>query len=140
MEESDFERLSVLRIEAMRESLERVGRFDPDRGRERLGNSFYPQHTRLILLDGGEAGFQTFRPVEEGFQLDHLYIHPDYQSQGLGSCILGKLCSEADPCGKAVHLGALKGSRSNQFYRRHGFEQTAEAEWDIYYTRPCSVA
>lgn len=35
--------------------------------------------------------------------------------------------------GKSIRLNALRGSRSNAFYRRHGFTQTDEDEWDIYY-------
>jgi hypothetical protein len=34
---ADFDSLVALRIAAMRESLERVGRFDPERARERWG-------------------------------------------------------------------------------------------------------
>jgi hypothetical protein len=34
--EGDFEALLALRMAAMRESLEKVGRFDPQRARERL--------------------------------------------------------------------------------------------------------
>lgn len=137
--DSDFDRLVSLRIEAMRESLERVGRFNPDRARERLRSSFHPEHTRLILLDGEEVGFYTFRHTEAGFQLDHLYILPGTQSQGLGSFISGKLIAEADLHRSAIHLGALKESRSNQFYRRNGFEQTSEDEWDVHYTRSCRL-
>ena len=33
-------------------------------------------------------------------------------------------------------MGALRGSDSNRFYRRHGFEPVAESEWDIDYLRP----
>jgi len=42
----DFEALVALRIEAMRESLERIGRFDRTRARERFLNGFSPTHTR----------------------------------------------------------------------------------------------
>lgn len=137
--DSDFDRLAALRIDAMRESLERVGRFDPERARERLRNSFHPEHTRIVILDGGTVGFFTFRPIETGFKLDHFYIHPDFQSKGLGSLILRKLCAEADSRQQPIHLGALKESRSNQFYRNHGFEQTAEDGWDTYYSRACGI-
>ena len=41
--ESDFESLAALRIEAMRESLEQLGRFDPERARERLRAGFEPR-------------------------------------------------------------------------------------------------
>ncbi|KAG0933391.1 hypothetical protein G6F31_016327 [Rhizopus arrhizus] len=43
---------------------------------------------------------------------------------------------EADSRGLPVAVGALRGSDSNRFYRRHGFVQTAESEWDIDYLRP----
>lgn len=81
----DFDELAALRIAAMRESLERVGRFDPDRARERLRNSFYPEHSQVIVFDGARIGFCTFRPSNEAFLLDHLYVHPECQSRGVGS-------------------------------------------------------
>jgi len=52
--EGDFEELAGLRIAAMRESLERMGRFDPERARERLRSSFVPERTRFVVLGGGE--------------------------------------------------------------------------------------
>jgi hypothetical protein len=32
-----------------------------------------------------------------------------------------------------VHVGALKGSRSNAFYLRHGFKLDRVGDWDNYY-------
>lgn len=88
------------------------------------------------MIDGEVIGFYTFRRIERGFQLDHLYIHPSHQSKGLGSYVLKRLFSEADLGRHEIHLGALKESRSNGFYISHGFEKMNEDEWDIYYTRP----
>ena len=48
--EADFDELASLRIAAMRESLERVGRFDPERARERLRATFDPMHTHGIVV------------------------------------------------------------------------------------------
>lgn len=132
---ADFDELAALRIAAMRESLERVGRFDPERARERLRKTFHPEHTQFILLDGERIGFYTFRPGAEGFSLDHLYIHPTCQSQGVGSCVLRRLMARADDGGIPVRLGALRGSASNCFYQRHGLVKTSEDEWDVYYIR-----
>ena len=132
---ADFDELVVLRIAAMRDSLERVGRFDPERARERLRKSFYPEYTEFIVLDGQRIGFYTFRPADDGFHLDHLYVHPSSQSRGVGSHVLSHLLSQSDARGMPVHLGALRDSPSNRFYQRHGFTQTAEDEWDIYYIR-----
>ena len=132
---TDFDELVALRIVTMRASLEHVGRFDPERARERLRKSFYPEHSQFIVIDGQRIGFYTVRPAEDGFHLDHLYIHPSHQSCGLGSHVLRRLLSQSDARQLPVHLGALRDSPSNRFYRRHGFTQVFEDEWDIYYIR-----
>lgn len=132
----DFEALLALRIAAMRESLERVGRFDPERARERLRQSFRPEHTSFVLLAGERIGFYAFRPAEDGFHLDHLYVHPSHQSGGIGSHVLRQLLAQADAAQKPVRLGALRESASHRFYQRHGFVQVSEDAWDIYYVRP----
>jgi len=131
----DFDELVALRIAAMRDSLERVGRFDPERARERLRKSFHPEHSEFVALDGQHVGFHTFRPADDGFHLDHLYVHPSCQSRGVGSHVMHRLLARADARQMPVHLGALRDSPSNPFYLRHGFVQTAEDEWDIYYVR-----
>jgi GNAT superfamily N-acetyltransferase len=133
---ADFDELVALRIDAMRESLERVGRFDPMRARERLRHSFHPEHTQFVVCDRQNIGFYTFRPAEDGYHLDHLYIHPSHQSGGIGSRVMQHLLAQADGRQMPVHLGALRDSASNRFYQRHGFVQTGEDEWDVYYTRP----
>jgi hypothetical protein len=71
--ESDAEELVVLRIAAMRESLERIGRFNPQRVRERFLSGFSPKHTRHIVQDGTRVGFVVVKPIEEGLLLNHLY-------------------------------------------------------------------
>lgn len=134
--EGDFEELAGLRIAAMRESLERVGRFDPARARERLRSSFLPEHTRFVVIAGEKAGFFATQHGPDGLQLDHLYIHPGFQGRGIGSAVLKQVLAEADERGVAVLVGALKESASNRFYQRHGFVLASEGEWDNYYVRP----
>ncbi len=133
--EADFEDLLALRIEAMRESLERLGRFDPQRARSRLRSTFQPEHTWSIELDGQRLGFYALRPEGNGLRLDHLYIRPALQGGGLGGQVMRMILQEADRQGLPVRLGALRDSDSNRFYRRHGFVQTGESEWDIDYLR-----
>lgn len=130
---ADFEELAALRIAAMQDSLERVGRFDPERARERLRNSFYPEYSSFVVVKGERVGFFTFRPADDGFHLDHLYVRPESQSRGVGSHVIRHLLARSDELGMPVYLGALRESPSNRFYQRHGFIPTAEDEWDIYY-------
>ncbi|MEO6873913.1 MAG: GNAT family N-acetyltransferase [Opitutaceae bacterium] len=120
----------------MRASLEHVGRFEPTRARDRLQKSFFPEHSQFILLDGNKVGFYTFRRTDDGFRLDHLYIHPSHQSQGVGSLVLQTLIAQADAQRQPVHVGALKESAANHFYARHGFHPQAQDAWDIHYIRP----
>jgi GNAT superfamily N-acetyltransferase len=128
----DFEALSALRILSMRESLEQIGRFDPQRSRARLERSFYPADTQWICLDGERIGYFTFRPAPDGFHLEHFYLLPAAQSAGIGSFILRQLLQRAEHARFPIYLGALKGSRANAFYERHGFQLNAESEWDRY--------
>ncbi len=138
--QSDAEELVALRILAMRESLERIGRFNPARARERFLSAFSPQHTRHILVDGERAGFVVVRPDGDGLLLDHLYIGPGFQNRGVGAAVLASVFAEADAQGKRLRVGALRGSDSNRFYLRHGFELAKEDEWDNYYVRPARAA
>jgi GNAT superfamily N-acetyltransferase len=132
---SDAEALVQMRISAMRESLERIGRFDLQRARDRFLASFDPAWCRFIAVDGEPVGFVVAKPDDDRLALEHLYIVPEHQGKGIGSIVLDALFAEADTQAIAVKVGALRGSDSNRFYQRHGFTQTGEAEWDIYYIR-----
>jgi GNAT superfamily N-acetyltransferase len=135
-DESDAEALVALRILAMRESLERVGRFDPQRARQRFLSTFAPKHTRHIIVAGERAGFVVVRPDGEGLLLDHLYIDPRFQNRGIGAAVLQRVFAEADAARLPLRVGALRGSDSNRFYARHGFALVKEDGWDNYYVRP----
>ena len=130
---SDAEALVALRIEAMRESLERVGRFDPLRARERFLAGFSPEHTRHICVGGQPVGFFVVKPHELGLLLDHMYVHPSHQGKGIGGKVLSSVFAEARAKGCAVRVGALRGSASNRFYARHGFVLVEQSEFDNYY-------
>jgi GNAT superfamily N-acetyltransferase len=138
-DEGDFEALLALRLAAMRESLERVGRFDPQRARERLSRGFQPAHTRHILREGELVGFVVVVPRERDWLLDHLYIHPSAQREGIGAWVLAQVLRDADAQHMPVSVTALKHSDANRLYQRHGFELQAEGEWDLYYLRPASA-
>jgi GNAT superfamily N-acetyltransferase len=132
---ADGQALAELRVDAMRESLERIGRFDPVRARERFLSGFSPAHTRHVELDGERVGFFVVKPHGEGLLLDHLYVHPRHQGKGIGAAVLTQVFAEADAAGLQVRVGALRGSESNRFYARHGFVQVEQGEFDNYYVR-----
>jgi GNAT superfamily N-acetyltransferase len=134
-DEQDLEELVSLRIEAMRESLERIGRFDMQRARQRFARGFVPELTRHIVVDGVRVGFVVVKPTLEGATLEHLYVRPAHQGRGIGARVLAIVCAEADQQGMLLRAGALRDSGSNRFYLRHGFVRVGEGDWDIYYVR-----
>lgn len=129
------EALAALRVEAMRPSLERVGRFDPDRARLRFLGAFSPECTREILASGIRVGFFVLRQDGHGLVLEHLYVRPSHQGRGIGAAVLRSVFAEADARGLDVRVGALKESDSNRFYVRHGFVMESSAEFDNHYVR-----
>ncbi len=133
--ESDADALIAIRIEAMRDSLERAGRFDAARARERFLSGFDPSCTWLIEVQGERVGFYVVKPSPEGLLLDHLYIRPAYQRRGLGTAVLAHVFVLADASTQELRVGALAGSDSNRFYMWHGFALTEEGEFDNYYVR-----
>lgn len=131
--EGDAEALADLRVEAMRESLENVGRFDPVRARTRFLANYAAAHTRHIVWRGRRVGVVVLRPERGSLVLDHLYLHPSVQGQGIGSAVLARVQAEAAAASRPLHVGALRDSRSNAFYLRHGFQPVAQGDWDNYY-------
>ncbi len=132
---NDFDDLVELRIDAMKDSLEAIGRFDRERSVERFRSSFSPQNTKLIKNKDELVGFIAVSEKIDHFYLDHLYIDPKHQSSGFGSIALKKLIETSEEKELPIRLGALRASKSNDFYKRNGFEVTQEDEFDIYYER-----
>ncbi|MGK3122096.1 GNAT family N-acetyltransferase [Pseudomonas corrugata] len=137
---SDLEDLVAIRIEAMRESLERLGRFDPDRARQRFLEGFDASNTRRIEVLGALVGFVVIKDRQSEFLLDHLYVIPSAQGAGIGTEVLTRIFKEADEIGRSIRVGALKESASNRFYIRHGFVFVESSEFDNYYVRANSKA
>ena len=136
--EGNFEALLALRMVAMRESLQRLGRFDPQRVRERLSRAFAPAATRHILYREERVGFVVVIRREHDLLLDHLYIQPQSQRLGIGSAVLARVLAEADALRLPVAVTALRLSDANRFYQRHGFILQSESEWDRHYLRPAA--
>lgn len=136
-QQSDLDNLIAIRIEAMRESLERVGRFDPVRARERFLSGFEARNTHYIEVSGERVGFVVVKHHPNELSLDHLYVRPSAQGSGIGSAVLTQIFKMADAAALSIKVGALKESASNCFYIRHGFQFVESSEFDNYYVRQC---
>lgn len=134
--EADFEPLLALRIEVMREHLERVFRYKPSRARRIFREHFDEPGMRLILVDGERRGCVALRSASDCFKLDSFYLDRRLHNTGLGTVILKTLLAEADAAGKPVRLEVLTGSKADRFYLRHGFVKLREYDIESEYERP----
>ncbi|MFD7449472.1 GNAT family N-acetyltransferase [Kitasatospora sp. NPDC059827] len=134
---ADVEPVAELRAEVMRADLERLGRYDDHRVRQRLRDGFSPQHTSIVLVGREFAGSVAVRPAEQGGRwLEHFYLRPRHQGRGLGSAVLRHVLAEADSAGEPVRLDVLQGSAARRLYERHGFEPEHEDAVDAFLVRP----
>ncbi len=131
--EKDGEALAQIRVEAMRESLIAVGRFDLERAKKRFLDTFVVADTQALEIEGQRVGFFVLREYDDHLLLDHLYVLPDFQGRGIGTVVLESIFDRAKAEKKPIQLGALVGSRSNDFYRAHGFKLIGQDEFDNYY-------
>jgi GNAT superfamily N-acetyltransferase len=134
--EADFEPLLALRIDVMREHLERVFRYKPERARRIFREHFDEPGLRLILIGDETAGCVGFRIGDAEIKIDSFYLARRYHNSGLGTAILKVLLAEADVLGLPVQLDVLHGSPADRFYERHGFVKFDEDDIEAHYERP----
>ena len=127
--DADFEAMLALRIEALRESLTRLGRFNPEVARARLRAQFQPEWMQHLVVGGERVGYFTVEPRAGELRLHHLYLTPAAQGQGIGAWVLNQVKAQGLP----ISLAALRESRANDFYRRHGFQVVEAQDFDIEY-------
>ena len=137
--QTGLEGLVAIRIEAMRESLERLGRFDPDRARERFLSGFDASSTRRIEVSGDLVGFVVVKDHQSELLLDHLYVIPSAQGSGIGTKFFTQIFREADEVGLPIKVGALRESASNRFYIRHGLNSSKAVNLIIIMSAPLVV-
>lgn len=138
--EEDFEPLLALRIEVMREHLERVLRYKPSRARRVFRGHFDEPGLRLIVVGEALAGCVGFRIGAEEIKLDSFYLQRRFHNSGLGATILKVLLAEADALGLPIRLEVLTGSKADRFYLRHGFVKLSEDAIEGQYERPVPVS
>ena len=127
--DADFEAMLALRIDALRESLERLGRFSPEVARARMRSQFRHEWMQHLVVGGERVGYFTVEPREGELRLHHLYLKPAAQGQGIGAWVIDQVKARGLP----ITLAALRESRANDFYRRHGFKVVQEQDFDIEY-------
>lgn len=126
--------MAELRAVVMRPDLERLGRFDPARVRTRFLDAYAPKDTRVIDVAATVVGLVALREEPDARWIEHFYLEPSAQGQGIGGAVLRALMSEAGTT--PFRLNVLQGSPARRLYERHGFTVYAEDDVDVWMTAP----
>ncbi|MDD0858128.1 GNAT family N-acetyltransferase [Arthrobacter alpinus] len=101
--------MAELRAEVMRADLERLGRYDAVRVRQRFLDAFIPEHKRVIVTASQDIGLVAMHPETDAVWLEHFYIAPEYQGLGIGRDVLTRVM-EVEQLTKPLRLNVLQGS------------------------------
>ncbi|MFJ5773408.1 GNAT family N-acetyltransferase [Streptomyces sp. NPDC093094] len=132
---ADVEAVAELRAVVMRPDLERLGRYDDHRVRQRLRDGFEPAHTWTIEAAGAFAGCVALRPAGDAHWLEHFYLDPALHGRGVGTAVLHTLLDRCDRAGTRVRLNVLSGSAARRLYERAGFVTESEDPVDVFMVR-----
>lgn len=130
---ADGPALAEIRAVAMRPSLERLGRYDDTRVRQRFLAAFDPSCAWGLTIQDRLIGCVALRPDGDEFWLEHFLLLPDYQGQGIGSAVLASILDQAGDA--TVRLDVLQRSEARALYERFGFELDHEDPIDVYMVR-----
>ncbi|MFF3098619.1 GNAT family N-acetyltransferase [Streptomyces cyaneofuscatus] len=131
----DVEAVAELRAVVMRPDLERLGRYDEHRVRQRLRDAYAPAYTSVLETPDGFAGCVTLRPAADCWWLENFLLSPALQGHGIGSAVLRGLLDRADAERMPVRLNVLQGSAARRLYERHGFALEREDPVDVFLVR-----
>ncbi|GJF33510.1 N-acetyltransferase [Kitasatospora sp. NE20-6] len=132
---ADVETMADVRAAALRPDLERLGRFDPHRVRQRMRDTFSPEHTSAITVGGTVSGSVTLRPGDDDWWIEHFYLTPELHGSGIGTAVLRTLLARTDADARTVRLTVLQGSAARRLYERHGFTLEHQDPIDVFMVR-----
>lgn len=76
-----------------------------------------------ICADGVHVGFFRLCPADGGWELDDLYIFPEFRNQGIGTTVIRDCCAR----GPVMLYVFTKNTGALALYRRLGFREVGTA-------------
>lgn len=102
------------------ENIERIDYDKVLKWTHRKIEKFIDQYS-VIYSDNKKAGYYRFFRNEDGkYEIDDLYIFPEYQNHGIGSEVIKKCCSSVNT--PVMLYVFIKNEKAVALYKRLGFE------------------
>jgi GNAT superfamily N-acetyltransferase len=103
------------------------GVWDAEEVREQVNEDIRSSKSKIIVIDGHDAGVLRVDEFDTHIHVDQLWILPEFQRQGFGRIILGQILEQSKAKGLPLRLWVLRVNPAREFYERLGFriiEQT----------------
>lgn len=130
--EADCEFCYLVRALAFREYAEPVRGWDEEHERALHRKRFTSQDFKVIQAEGHDVGVLSAETTPDAMKVFQLFILPEHQGRGIGSCVMEHLIREAAQLRLPLRLQVINGNdRALYFYKRHGFQQVGRTETHI---------
>jgi ribosomal protein S18 acetylase RimI-like enzyme len=131
--EQDMEWLYNLHERTMREYVDKVYGWDPEREKRYFHDKAKLDRYHLILDEADEKiGALNFVAENDVIRIFRIEVLPDFQNRGIGSMILDKIIERARKEGKNIELRVLKVNPAHKLYSRRGFKVFKESDKYFY--------
>lgn len=97
--------------------------------RQAVRSRFPNGESRIILVDGHEAGWLYVVELPDETRLVEIMVLAEYRGQGIGTAVLRELIATAKAAGKPVRLSVdARNTGAMRLYERVGFRPTGSDE------------
>ncbi|HEY3675217.1 MAG TPA: GNAT family N-acetyltransferase [Candidatus Tumulicola sp.] len=130
---SDRAFIESLYFETQRWIIERLFGWRGDDVERQKFDAFYNElSTRVISLEGEDAGWISVTSGDRDVVIEQIYLLPRVQNKGVGSHIISNIIGEARAAGRRVALSTAKINPAIRLYERLGFRKYGENEFKIF--------
>ena len=126
--ENDLDFLYSLHVATMKEYVDLFWGWDDEYQESLFRRNYLPASVQIITWDGRDIGMLSVEEREEDVFLRIIEIHPDYQSQGIGTAIIKNMIAHGVDKRKPISLQVLKVNPAKGLYERLGFAVVEETE------------
>jgi GNAT superfamily N-acetyltransferase len=130
----DFEYCQRLYFEGMKKIIEDL-HLDLSAQAANFERDWILAQVRIIVLDGGDAGWLQTRERDDGLFVAQLFVDGPFQRRGIGTEIMLRLINEAARVNQPILLAVVKINPAVRLYERLGFRITHEDERKFYMKR-----
>ena len=125
--EADKEFLRELHRTTLREYVDQVFGWDDDEQRAFFDERWDPRPRQVIRVEGRDAGALHVEVRDDEVFLANIGLLPEYQSRGIGSCVIQSVLDDARARGLPVSLSVLRPNPARRLYERLGFAVVEES-------------